>query len=102
MNIDNNTSTAPTTVIVPTGTKLVTRKGSGRTKGSFSFVKVTLAELNAKFADPTIPVLVSRKWAEACNFTGLVAGPASSSYESIQGQTPNTLVTATVTDLDEV
>ena len=78
----------------------ITRKGSGRTKGSFSFVKITLADLNAKFADTTTPVVVGRKWAESCGFTGLVANPANSTLDSIQGQTPATHVTATVTDLD--
>ena len=77
-----------------------TRKGSGRTKGSFSFVKITLADLNAKFADTTTPVVVGRKWAESCGFTGLVSNPANSTLESIQGQTPATHVAATVTDLD--
>ena len=78
----------------------ITRKGSGRTKGSFSFVKITLADLNAKFADTTIPVVVGRKWAESCGFTGLVSNPANSTLDSIQGQTPDTHVAATVTDLD--
>ena len=83
-----------------TNTK-VTRKGSGRTKGSFSFVKITLADLNAKFADATTPIVASRKWAESCGFTGLVANPANATLDSIQGQTPATHVTATVTNLDE-
>ena len=71
-----------------------------RTKGSFSFVKITLADINAKFADKTTPVVVSRKWAATCGFTGLVANPANATLDSIQGQTPATHVTATVTDLD--
>jgi len=79
----------------------VTRKGSGRTKGSFSFVKITLADLNSKFADATTPCVVSRKWAESCGFTGLIANPANSTLDSIQGQTPATHVAATVTNLDE-
>lgn len=78
-----------------------TRKGSGRTKGSFSFVKIPLADLNAKFADMTTPVVVSRKWAESCGFTGLIANPANATLDSIAGQTPATHVTATVTNLDE-
>lgn len=79
----------------------VKRKGSGRTKGSYSFVKITLADLNAKFADVTTPIVVSRKWAESCGFTGLVANPANATLDSIQGQTPATHVAATVTNLDE-
>lgn len=78
------------------------RKGSGRTKGSFSFVRIPLSDLAAKFADPNTPCLVSRKWAEACGFTGLVANPAAASYEAIQGQTPATRVAAVVTNLDDV
>lgn len=83
-----------------TSTK-VTRKGSGRTKGSFSFVKIPLQDLCGKFADPTTPVVVSRKWAESCGFTGLVANPANATFDSIQGQTPATHVAAVVTNLDE-
>ena len=78
-----------------------TRKGSGRTKGSFSFVKIPVADLVAKFADHTTPVVVSRKWAEACGFTGLIANPANATLHSIEGQTPATHVAATVTNLDE-
>lgn len=81
--------------------KTITRKGSGRTKGSFSFVKITLADLKAKFADDTTPCVVSRKWAEQVGFSGLVANPAGSTMDSIQGQTPATQVTAKVTNLDE-
>jgi hypothetical protein len=79
----------------------ITRKGSGRTKGSFSFVKIPICDLNMKFADATTPVVVSRKWAEACGFTGLVANPASNTYDAIQGQTPATHVATTVTNLDD-
>ena len=77
-----------------------TRKGSGRTKGSFSFVKISLADLNAKFADTSTPIVVGRKWAENCGFAGLVANPANTTLASIQGQTPSSAVAATVTDLD--
>ena len=79
----------------------VTRKGSGRTKGSFSFVKITIADLNAKFADTTTPCVVSRKWAESCGFQGLIANPGNSTLDSIQGRTPATHVAAKVTNLDE-
>ena len=79
----------------------ITRKGSGRTKGSFSFVKITLATLNAKFADGETPMVVSRKWAESCGFEGLVSNSATTTLASIQGQTPATHVAATVTNLDE-
>lgn len=78
----------------------VTRKGSGRTKGSFSFVKIPLAELVAKFADTASPIIVSRKWAEQVGFQGLVAKSASTTVDSIEGQTPTTKVAATFVDLD--
>ena len=78
----------------------IKRTGSGRTKGSFSFVKITLAELNAKFADQTTPIVVGRKFAEGVGFAGLTAAPANQTMDSIQGQTPATKVGAKVTDLD--
>ena len=80
--------------------KKITRKGSGRTKGSFSFVKVPLAELCAKFADPNTPVVIGRKWAEAVGFTGLTSAAAVDITESIQGSTPQTMIAAKVIDLD--
>jgi|WetSurMetagenome_2_1015567.scaffolds.fasta_scaffold83623_3 hypothetical protein len=89
------------TTIDSTVTIKARKQGSGRTKGSFSFVKITLAELNSKFADQSTPMVVSRKWAETCGFTGLVANPANSTFDAIQGQTPDTKVAAVVTDLDE-
>lgn len=79
----------------------ITRKGSGRTKGSFSFVKVPLKDLTGKFNDATTPILVSRKWAEQVGFVGLTSAPAANVYNSIQGQTPATKVAATVTSLDD-
>ena len=88
---DTNTNTS-----VP-----VTRKGSGRTKGSFSFTKITLADLNSKFADKTTPIVLSRKWAEQLGFTGLNSISAINTMESIQGVTPATAVAVTATDLGE-
>jgi hypothetical protein len=48
----------------------ITRKGSGRTKGSYSFATVTLAELNAKFA-PDTKIVIGRKWGQVVGFNGL-------------------------------
>lgn len=79
----------------------ITRKGSGRTKGSFSFVKISLADLNAKFSDPSQPITVGRKFAEACGFAGLSSGPANAINDSIQGQTPATRVGVVVSDLND-
>lgn len=42
--------------------------GSGRLKGSFSFSKITLAELNEKFKDPNTAIPCYRKWAESLDF----------------------------------
>lgn len=84
-----------------TNNTVSTRKGSGRTKGSYSFVKLTVQQLLDKFADKTTPVVVGRKWAESCGFTGLVANPANATLDSIQGQTPATHVATSVTDLND-
>ena len=49
-----------------------TRKvGSGRKKGSYSFLQVPLSDLNATLKE-TATVLVSRKWAEQIGLTGQV------------------------------
>jgi hypothetical protein len=80
----------------------VKRPGSGRTKGSFSFVKVPLSTLVAKFADQSTPIVISRKYAETIGLQGLTAAPAGSTLDSIEGKTPNTAVTAQVHDLDKI
>lgn len=48
--------------------KKITRKGSGRTKGSVSFVTVPLEVLCSKIADPKTPIKVSRLQLEAMGF----------------------------------
>ena len=78
----------------------VKRPGSGRTKGSFSFVTVSLADLNAKFADKNMPIVISRKWAEQLGFTGLVSNPANQTMNSIVGQTPETKVDIKVSEVE--
>lgn len=79
----------------------ITRKGSGRTKGSFSFVKISLSDLNAKFADKNTPVLVGRKWAEQVGFQGISSAPAVKLVEQIQGSIPEVKASITVTDLNQ-
>lgn len=79
--------------------KKITREGSGRTKGSFSFVLITLEQLNAKFNDQTTPVKVSRKWAQECGFANLVSGKAGELTAQVQGKTPETKIEATEVDL---
>lgn len=77
----------------------VTRAGSGRTKGSFSFVKIPLKDLVAKFADQTTPITVGRKFAQQMGFTNITSAPANEIAGSIVGQTPATKVGAQVTEL---
>lgn len=74
----------------------VKRPGAGRTKGSYSFVKIPIASLLAKFADQSTPVVVSRKWAEACGFEGYAANPMKDTMVSIEGKTPETKVNVAV------
>ena len=45
-------------------TKKVTRKGAGRTKGSFSFVAATVAQMTAANPNGEFKWLISRKQAE--------------------------------------
>ena len=73
--------------------------GSGRTKGSFSFVPVTLAALKAKFADDTTKILMSRKQAQMFGFENLVTGTVGELTESIAGQTEQTAPKVHVVEL---
>jgi hypothetical protein len=68
------------------------RPGSGRTVGSYSFVKLSIADLLSKFADHTTPVIVSRKWAEQLGFQGLTATTAGATTDKIEGMLPTTKV----------
>ena len=79
-----------TTPIVPKAK--VRRVGAGRTKGSFSFVPMTLADLNSKLADKSAKILVSRKQMESFGFTGLITGTAGDLTASIAGQSAETAV----------
>ena len=63
----------------------VTRKGAGRTVGSFSFVKVPLSDLVAKFADQTTQIVVGRKFAEAIGLQ-VTSAPANEINAAIQAQ----------------
>jgi hypothetical protein len=64
-------------------TQQITRKGSGRTAGSFSFVQIPLSALVAKFADVGTSMVVSRKWAEAVGFEGLASKSAKDTFAVI-------------------
>lgn len=59
--------------------------GSGRKKGSYSFIKVSLAALNETLKD-SATVLVSRKWADSIGLEGqtFVANPRS--LETVTGK----------------
>ena len=63
-----------------------TRKvGSGRKKGSYSFLQVSLASLNETLK-PTATVLVSRKWAEQIGLSGQVFVASAQAMESASGK----------------
>ena len=68
----------------------IRRPGAGRVKGSFSFVPISLADLNSKFLDKTVKILASRKQMEALGFQGLTTGKISELNESIAGQSAET------------
>lgn len=72
--------------------KKIKRPGAGRTKGSFSFVSMTLEELNKAFGamPPGFKLLVSRKQLEGCGFSGLTTGTATELTDSIAGQSVET------------
>jgi len=59
--------------------------GSGRKKGSYSFLQVSLADLNETLKD-TATVLVSRKWAEQIGLTGRVFVANAQAMESATGK----------------
>ena len=65
--------------------KKARKVGSGRKKGSYSFLQVPLSELNATLKD-TATVLVSRKWAEQIGFTGQVFVANAQAMERTTGK----------------
>ena len=77
-----------------------TSKGSGRTKGAFSFALVSIAELKSKIADENMKLPVSRKFLESLGFTDLVAKRADKLNDTIEGTTPTTKVDMTLKELD--
>lgn len=71
--------------------KKITRKGAGRTKGSFSFVKIKASDLAARFAAmPDLELLVSRKQMEGFGFNNLVTATVGELKDSIAGQSVET------------
>ena len=47
------------------GPKKQRKPGSGRVKGSYSFARISLKDLNKVFPNREIPIIISRRWAEA-------------------------------------
>lgn len=65
--------------------KKITRKGAGRTKGSFSFVAATAAQMAAANPNPDFKWLISRKQAEALGMSGLQTDKIGELKESLAG-----------------
>ena len=81
--------------------KKTKRPGSGRTKGSFCFVNLTLSQLKSKVADENAPIKVSRKWAEAIGFEGLTSQAVKELDGKIEGTTPDTQVPVKTTNFND-
>ena len=79
--------------------KKISRPGSGRTAGSYSFVLIPLNQITEKFKDTTTPVKVSRKWAQECGFANLISAPAGALNSQIAGTTPTTVIEVNEVDL---
>jgi hypothetical protein len=76
------------------------KTGSGRTKGAFSYALVSIAQLKTKIADENMVFPVSRRFCEGLGLTNLVSKSATNLTDSIEGQTPQTAVGATVRELE--
>ena len=84
------------------------KKGSGRTKGSVSFVEVALGDLNQalKPLGKDATILVGRKWVEGLEMVGIRL--SAKQMESCEATSKNNIEAATtqiamkVEDLDEV
>ena len=59
------------------------KSGSGRTKGSYSFINGTLGQLN-EFVQPNAVVLVSRKWAENIGLVGQPIVASTNNHNSVK------------------
>lgn len=76
------------------------KSGSGRPSGGTSFVEISLAELNAKFADQNTPIVVGRKWAEVIGFQDMVTRGARETTSNAISQAPEHVANVTVRELD--
>tara|TARA_R110002110_G_scaffold11785_7_gene56434 strand:- start:6432 stop:6755 length:324 start_codon:yes stop_codon:yes gene_type:complete len=80
----SNTSKTPKKRAAAKTTVVKKRKsGSGRTKGSFSFINVTLRQLTS-YVQPDAVVLVSRKWAENIGLVGEPMVASTNNHNSIK------------------
>ena len=70
-------------------TKKVTRKGAGRTKGSFSFVTATIAQMTAANPNGEFKWLISRKQAESLGLQ-LTTDRIGDLKDSLAGQSKET------------
>ena len=75
-----------------TPAKKITRKGAGRTKGSFSFVAMSMDEVVKNFGSmpPTFKLLLSRKQVEGFGLNNLVTATVGELKESIAGTSAET------------
>jgi hypothetical protein len=76
------------------------RAGSGRQKGSFSFINVTLQELINKFNDGSQTIPISRKFAELINITGECKS-AKALTNKIEGTSIDPLPAVKIVDLNQ-
>lgn len=76
------------------------RPGSGRTKGSYSFIRIKLSDLTGKFIDPEMPVIISRKWAEQVGLAVESTTDAGHLFGTIEGTTPTTKIGVNVIEFD--
>ena len=72
--------------------KKIKRPGAGRTKGSFSFVTATRAEMESLNPNSTFRWMVSRKQIEALGGNNFVTERASELAEALAGQSVETTV----------
>jgi hypothetical protein len=76
------------------------KSGSGRKAGATSFVELSLAELNAKFADISTPIVVGRMWAQTVGFRDMVTRSAKDMTTNATSQTGEHAADVTVRELD--
>ncbi len=71
--------------------KKVKRPGAGRTKGSFSFVLLTLAEAASLNPNPSFKFMFGRKQIEGLGGNNFVTAKAGELTESLSGQSVETV-----------